>query len=63
MDLGGKSIMHKVYEMRVNRLSDDVREEVEKDIKKELIKYQHMWNMAIFGEIIIFLYLLYISFI
>lgn len=63
MDLGGKSIMHKVYEMRVSRLSEDVKGEVEKNIRMELIKYRRMWNMAIFGEIVIFLYLLYISII
>lgn len=63
MDLGGESIMHRVYEMRVNRLSKDVKAEVEGSIKEELRKYRFLWNMTILGEIIIFIYLLYISFI
>ena len=63
MDLGGKNIMQKVYEMRVSRISEGVKEEVEKDIEADLKKYRLRWNMSILGEIIIFIYLLSKSFI
>ncbi|MEA3255753.1 MAG: hypothetical protein U9Q22_07975 [Candidatus Altiarchaeota archaeon] len=63
MDLGGKNIMQKVYEMRVSRISEGVKEEVEKDIEADLKKYRLRWNMSILGEIIIFIYLLCISII